>query len=108
VNSGDDVQFWEDVWVGDVPLKLVFPDLYEQCGRKMCRVSDCWNEDEWTMKFSRPTSAAEAEQWDSMLIMLQSMLITGGKDDVRWVLEKSGVYTTRSMYKYMSHRGGGE
>jgi hypothetical protein len=34
VNSGEDVRFWEDVWVGDVPLKLVFPDLYEQCGRK--------------------------------------------------------------------------
>jgi hypothetical protein len=42
------------------------------------------------MEFSRPISATEAEQWDSMLLMLHSRMITGGKDVVRWVLEKSG------------------
>ncbi|XP_039048586.1 uncharacterized protein LOC120189350 [Hibiscus syriacus] len=26
--KGEDVQFWNDVWLGDVPLKLLFPRLY--------------------------------------------------------------------------------
>jgi hypothetical protein len=32
VNNGKSVRFWEDVWVREVPLKLIFPKLYEYSG----------------------------------------------------------------------------
>lgn len=28
-----------------------------------------------------------------------------GADKIKWVLEKSGQYTTRSMYRMLTHRG---
>jgi hypothetical protein len=42
VHNGENTSFWNDVWKGDVPLKLVFPKLYEYCRNRNCTVSDCW------------------------------------------------------------------
>jgi hypothetical protein len=35
VNNGKNVIFWEDVWIGETPLKLSFPKLYEYSRKKL-------------------------------------------------------------------------
>lgn len=50
VNNGKDTSFWDDVWVGGVPLRLVFPKLYEHCRDRKCTVNDCWIEGEWKLE----------------------------------------------------------
>jgi hypothetical protein len=105
VNNGKSVIFWEDVWEGEVPLKLIFPKLYEYSGEQNCLVSECWDSGEWVMDFARPLSQNEARQWDSLLVLLQNSHIIDSNDSVKWVLEKSGRYTTKSMYRYLLHRG---
>jgi hypothetical protein len=105
VNNGKSVIFWEDVWEGEVPLKLIFPKLYEYSGEQNCLVSECWDSGEWVMDFARPLSQNEARQWDSLLVLLQNIHIIDSNDSVKWVLEKSGRYTTKSMYRYLLHRG---
>lgn len=62
VGNGRDTSFWEDVWVGEVPLKLVFPTLFDHCRNKMCTVKDCWQNEEWVMDFRRTLSKGETEQ----------------------------------------------
>lgn len=44
VNNGKDTLFWEDVWLGEVPLKLIFPQIYTYCRDKNCTVNECWEE----------------------------------------------------------------
>jgi hypothetical protein len=34
VNNGANVLFWEDVWVGDTPLKVQYPKLYDYSREK--------------------------------------------------------------------------
>jgi hypothetical protein len=48
----------------------------------------------------------DAYQWDALLGALQDSHINESNDSVSWVLEKSGRYTTKSMYRYILHRGG--
>jgi hypothetical protein len=41
VNNGTNTPFWEDVWMmGEIPLKLSYPQLYEYCRGKKSLVSD--------------------------------------------------------------------
>jgi hypothetical protein len=61
VNNGKSIRFWEDVWVGEVILKLIFPKLYEY-SRENCVVSECWDNGEWVMHFARPLSQNEVRQ----------------------------------------------
>jgi hypothetical protein len=73
VHNGENTIFWNDVWRGEVPLKLVFPKLYEYCRNKNCTVSDCWEGGEWRMDFSKPLSPVDAEGWEDMLDMLSEV-----------------------------------
>jgi len=77
------------------------------CYNKNCLVSDCWKEGEWRLDFSRSLSQADIVQWERLLNILEQMEITESNDRVSWVLEKKGTYTTRSMYRLLSDRGGG-
>lgn len=57
------------------------------------------------MDFRRPLSLTEAAQWDDMIDTIKHIELVGEPDRVSWVLEKSGQYTTRSMYRMLVHRG---
>lgn len=105
MGDGKDTSFWEDVWVGETPLKLLFPKLYEYCSKKKCTVQDFWREGEWVINFRRTLSVVEATQWDDLLNTIKETELTGETDSVKWALEKSGQYTTRSMYRMLAHRG---
>jgi hypothetical protein len=105
VNNGEEILFWEDIWVEAVPLKLIFPKLYNYCGKKDCSVRECWNTGVWVMNFSRPLSQDKARQWDDLVLKLQTVHLNELKDRVKWVHEKSGTFTTKSMYRQLVHRG---
>lgn len=66
----------------------------------------CWQEGEWTMQFRRSLRTEDADQWEALIDMIKNAKVTGGADKVKWALEKSGQYTTRSMYRMLLQRGG--
>ena len=41
VKNGRNTRFWEDIWVGDIPLKLDFPSLYTICSDEDFIVRSC-------------------------------------------------------------------
>ena len=59
------------------------------------------------MDFCRSLDQNEIAQCDEMLDLLGGTALSDNQDTVRWALEKSGLYTTRSMYRVLSHRAGG-
>jgi hypothetical protein len=40
VNSGTEISFWDDIWVGGKSLKLVYPNLYHLVRKKNATVWD--------------------------------------------------------------------
>jgi hypothetical protein len=105
VKSGDQTRLWEDVWLGQVPLKLSFPRLYEICNDRNSLVGDCYKQGECVIEFRRPFGPGELAQWEDMLTELGCVSIQEGNDGIHWCLEKSGQYTIRSMYRSLVHRG---
>jgi hypothetical protein len=55
-------------------------------------------EGEWRMDFSRPLSQEEVLQLEELLNTLQNTHLNESRDEVRCILEKSGKYSTNSMY----------
>jgi len=44
------------------------------------------------------------KEWERLMAILDKMTISEGEDSFVWLLEKSGHYTTRSMYRRLSFR----
>jgi hypothetical protein len=59
------------------------------------------------MDFKKPLSPGnKAMQWESLLMTIQNIQINELRNKVKLTLEKSGRYTTKSMYRQMLHREG--
>lgn len=105
INNGQNCRFWEEVWAGSIPLKLEFPSLYDLCNDKNCLVSDCWAGDGWRVEFRRPLGDSDYREWEKLVSMLYWHRLNNGSDHFCWLLEKSGKYTVRSMYRRLVFRG---
>ena len=90
--------------MGDIPLRLQYPKLYECCSNKTIRVSDCWVEGEWRIHFRRSFGHFEVKQWEHLIQTLCQISISDNQDRVKWALEKKGMYTTCSMYRMLTNR----
>ena len=55
------------------------------------------SEDRW--------GGADLELWKDLMSQLEGVRLNSEKDKVTWVLEKSGRFTTKSMYRWFLHRG---
>jgi hypothetical protein len=43
VGDGETIRFWEDTWLGESPLAIQYPSLYNIVQRKMCWSPRYWS-----------------------------------------------------------------
>ncbi len=102
VGKGDEVKFWEDVWVGDLCLKDKFSRLYRAEENRKCTVADkgVWEGEEWFWRWSwrRSLRGTEEEQLTELISLLSIVsLSTDAKDDWTWALDPGGAFTVRRL-----------
>jgi len=106
VGDGSLTAFWDDVWLGQSPLKTQFPNLFSICEDPTVTVADCWDHGAWSVNFRRSLSSREGESWEELLDLLQSTdLDQEARDDIIWDLDCSKSFTTKSLYRFITPRG---
>jgi len=60
---------------------------------------------QWRLDYIRNFGDKEIEEWLEMRGKLEGVVLTEGADKVVWKLEKSGKFTTRSVYKFITFGG---
>jgi hypothetical protein len=105
IGHGKKARFWHDTWLGDCPLKIAFPHLYyisNQQDWSVCRVC---NQEGLGLTFRRNFRDRENLELTELFEMLVGISFTDNKDSVKWVVERSGRFTTSSMYKELTFTG---
>ncbi|KAK2651636.1 hypothetical protein Ddye_011492 [Dipteronia dyeriana] len=68
VGNGSRTQFWNDRWIGEMPLKRAFPRIFALASKKEGTVSEFgrWDTDEWIwdVQLRRRIFGWETEQWN--------------------------------------------
>jgi len=105
VSDGRNTRFWDDCWTGEVPLRLLFPRLYNYCGKKDALAQDYMCEGGPNIQFNRSFGALEIVEWEELVAKLSNVSLQPGKDKPVWAFEKSGCYSTKSMYRFFMFRG---
>jgi hypothetical protein len=87
-------------------LKIQYPDLYKICDDQDALVADCYDEGDWEIGFRQSLTCGDAEQLQTLLDILRDVrLDASAHDELEWVLDKSKSFTTKSLYRFMIHRG---
>lgn len=106
VGKGDRTRFWEDTWVGDVPLALRFPLLYKVSNAHNETIASLrWEENfirrgrfSWDLKFIINLNERESEQFQIWLSYWIKFFIAE-EDRRSRTLEGSESFTCKSIFR---------
>jgi mannosylglycoprotein endo-beta-mannosidase len=100
VGNGKRIDFWEDPWCGMVALKDKFRGLYDICIDQNKSVAEMAQRG-WRMNFRRWLNENQQNQLRQMRDMLSPCALSTEKDIVKWIWEKSGTFSVKSMYNHL-------
>lgn len=64
LGNGRKINFWRDVWVGECPLNILFPHLFEICNQQNQTVKQILGGGEVDLTFRRNFGVIELEEWE--------------------------------------------
>ena len=103
----DNICFWTDLWVGDLPLASAYPELFNCASDQEAKVidhlerrGDCIM---WRPIFRRNLNEVEELQFRSLLNMIGEVFIpTEGKDRRIWMATTEGTFLVASFFDFMT------
>jgi len=107
VGDGNATLFWQDIWVGEVPLKLKFPRLYELAINKMCSVAEAKRDigavGAGGRVWRRHLFSWEEESVRECSILLSNTVLQDNvHDGWRWLLDPIHSYSVRGAYHFLT------
>ncbi|XP_058076347.1 uncharacterized protein LOC131224925 [Magnolia sinica] len=94
----DNIRFWEDIWVGDVPLKDDFPNIFRLASNLAIHVANCFsisaNKIEWNVAYRRNLHDWEVEEYVGLLEHIyRGMPDIHSPDKLYWKADKSSKFS---------------
>jgi hypothetical protein len=99
IGNGQRTLFWEDLWVGDKPLREKFPRLYFLTVN--FTVARVFNEGWGCIRFRRVLFGETAKLWQELKNLCQNVTLSNVEDRSKWLLTKNGVFTVKSLYNLL-------
>ncbi|CAK8566661.1 unnamed protein product [Lathyrus sativus] len=101
--EGNDVAFWQSVWISDLPFKVIFNGLFQCCSMKTVFVRDMgyWEEGQWNWKLRDSLIDSDISlepDWSDCCKLLENVsVIPDESDKWRWLLHDS--LSFKSLWK---------
>ncbi|XP_039070410.1 uncharacterized protein LOC120217325 [Hibiscus syriacus] len=111
--KGNSVQFWNDVWLGEVPPKIQFPRLYVLSSNKSGKVMEfrvsngaSWV---WDIQMRRNLSDWEVDQLLQLIAMLNNISLSPREEDCWiWSGNGEGCFSAKSCINIFYDQDGSE
>jgi hypothetical protein len=105
VVSGHQTRFWQDCWMGECPLKVLFPNIFSIALHPDIDVYQAFTEGQWRILFRRQLRGIYGVEWEQLQGMLMEVNLGEGRDKMFWALEQSRKYTSGSLYRAITFGG---
>ena len=110
VGNGRNTLFWYDCWVGEMPLNLKFPRLFDLAVFKECLVEEMstlgWTEGGGAWVWRRRLLVWEEESVRECSFLLHNIVLQDTvSDNWRWLLDPIHGYSVREAYRFITHSG---
>ena len=104
VKDGSQVRFWEDRWLGNITLQEQYPQLYNIVRKKHDTVADVLSIQIPNISWRRDLIGNKLISWNNLLSRLEGIELRQERDEFRWNLDQSGVFSVKSHYLGLIHQ----
>jgi hypothetical protein len=101
IKDGTSTRFWDDTWVGNKPLKVKYPSLYNIVRDPHATVSKVMATSPLNISFRRALVDNKLIEWLNLVARISNVELVEGSDYFKWSLTKSGLFSVRSMYLHL-------
>ncbi|WVZ81320.1 LOW QUALITY PROTEIN: hypothetical protein U9M48_028710, partial [Paspalum notatum var. saurae] len=101
--SGNQIRFWEDIWLDNQALKDVYPNLFTIVRRKHTTVEEVLRTNPYNVSFIRALIGNKFNEWHNLVACIASVNLQEGRD--QFGLHKKGHFSVSSMYKHLVSNG---
>ncbi|CAK8537667.1 unnamed protein product [Lathyrus sativus] len=108
VGEGHGAAFWKSNWIGYLPLKSIFQQLFQGCSKKASTVSEmgAWEDGQWVWKIRENVIDAGSPiepEWTDYRNMLEHVSVNNNEsDNWKWLLDNSMSYKVISFYSALT------
>ncbi|GMI89291.1 hypothetical protein HRI_002598400 [Hibiscus trionum] len=102
VGNGKRIKFWSETWIGNTPLKELFPRMYALAVNKSGVIAEFGHFEDgiwlWKIEFRRRTFDWENEVREAFFDLISSgKLCQDISDNVRWKANSNGIFSVKSF-----------
>jgi hypothetical protein len=101
VKNGKSTLFWEDPWLRDTPLCVLYPVLYDLCKDKYISVYSFILTNA-QLHFTRWLPPFLFDSWLTLINEVYSFPFDNNKDIISWKCNKTGSFSTKSTYDMLT------
>jgi hypothetical protein len=110
IGDGRGTLFWHDIWIGDIPLKLKFPRLFDLAESKERTVEEMpslgWEEEGGAWVWRRRLLTWEEESVRECYALLLNIVLQDNVCDTwRWLLDPINGYSVKESYRFLTLSG---
>jgi hypothetical protein len=98
VGNGYKTSFWKNSWIGDGPLAVKFPVLFDLALDKDVSVNKVLSSDFDALSFRRRMMGSLQVLFDELVALCANYTLTDQEDRVNWCMGNKG-FTVNSLYK---------
>jgi hypothetical protein len=93
--------FWEDVWLGSIPLREKVSRFYNLTFSIKVTMVPVFEEGWGCIRFRRVLWGETSKIWQELKNLCANVSLSKDRDRCVWLLEKSGIFLVKSMYVAM-------
>ena len=105
VGNGRKLRLWEDSWLGSSSLAIQFWPLYRNFNEKNKSIAELWDGQDLKRTFRRNVREDLYQVWLEVVALVSTINLTDEEDEMVWLYNSSGVYSSQSLYKIINFRG---
>jgi hypothetical protein len=79
--------------------------LFSCCGQPDKTVAEAFVGQRWDLHFNRSLDQQGVVEWQALEVILSGVVISDQEDSVTWSLEKKGIFTAKSLYRFILNPG---
>ena len=101
IHKGESCMLWKDSFGPDKDLLCAkFPKVFNICRDQDFSVK-YFVDKNYSLSFQRNIIGDFLHQWDGVVKYVRDLHLDGSVDTVKWDLNKNGIFSTKSMYKFL-------
>lgn len=105
LNNGQQIRFWEDVWIGNVSFQQKYPSLYNIVRKKNDIVASVLSSVPLNVSFRRSLQDNDLRNWNELVMSIMHIQLNDNKDTFKWNLKANRIFTVHSMYLAVINNG---